>query len=551
MSFASNLLAAFTQLGTDYKAIMAAIAAGGGGGGPTVFKPWFRYRFTVAGDTIAYDYEPGLINVYKDGHLLRPDEDYDSTSGDEIVFVQEQEAGVEIDVQAYSLEGLDAANARVRIDVTATTQGQTSFTGLSFPTGEVDIYRLGWILPKAAYTENGTSFTLAEGADLGDEFTIIANRLIPTGSFVTSTELTAVTGLLSNLVKPERTNLVAAINSINRMKPIARTLNVPITEADNGDFIRLTGTFSQSFDTVPEGFWVLLNNASTGEITLATDGVTYPMYSGEVRCVYKTATRLDSFVINPFEKIYTSSGTFSKSPGYRYFDGFGWGAGAGGGKSNNATYNCSGGGGGACKPIYLKASALATTENVTIGAGGTPTTTAGQGGQGGDSYIGTLWRAYGGGPGGGSNANNITGGGGGGGGHSAGGAASTSQDGMGGGPYPYVISIGPTSGNAGFGGGGDGGTRSSRNAAYGGGAGGDGDGTSTAAAGKSIFGGGGGGGSANAPGGTSDFGGRGGQGNATTDGEDGVAPGGGGGATRTGSRSGAGARGEIRIRGVI
>lgn len=548
MSTFSKALQAVQAIGVDIKALYAAIAGlGGGGGGPATFKPWFRYKFTSTGYEFNYAHEPGFINIYREGHLLRPTEDYDDTDPTKIVFIEEQESGVEVDIQPYSLEGIDAANARVRLDLVADSANQTSFTDLVFPTGQVDVFVNGWCLPSSAYVEDGVSITLDDGVDIGDEITILANKLVPLGSFMSQAETIQITGNKLDLIKPGPMNLVEAINLSNRLVMLPRTINVPITDANNGDYIRLDGTFSQSFDTVPEKFWVMLHNVGTGEITVNTDGVTYPMYPGELRVVYKTSVRLDSFVKIPFEKIFTTSSTFSKPPGYRYFDGLGWAAGAGGGKSGNASYHASGGGGGACKPIYLKYSALGTTENIIIGAGGTPTTSAGAGGVGGNSSIGSLWTVYGGGPGNGNGGGDITGGGGGGGALSAGATAGNTQDGQGGQPYSFVFSIGYTSGGAGFGGGGDGSTRASRNSAWGGAAGGDFNGNN---AGKGVYGAGGGGGDGQ-PGGTSDFGGPGGAGGTTGDGGDGVVPGGGGGATRTGSRSGAGARGEIRLKGVI
>lgn len=51
--------------------------------------------------------------------------------------------------------------------------------------------------------------------------------------------------------------------------------------------------------------------------------------------------------------------------------------------------------------------------------------------------------------------------------------------------------------------------------------------------------------------GTSRLGGNGGAASSSGNGTAGVAPGGGGGATQTGSQSGAGARGECRVKGVI
>ena len=50
---------------------------------------------------------------------------------------------------------------------------------------------------------------------------------------------------------------------------------------------------------------------------------------------------------------------------------------------------------------------------------------------------------------------------------------------------------------------------------------------------------------------TSVFGGAGGNASVASNGSDGTAPGGGGGATKSGTTSGAGARGELRIWGIV
>ena len=310
----------------------------------------------------------------------------------------------------------------------------------------------------------------------------------------------------------------------------ARTSNTILGAADKGKLIDITsGTFSQTFDavaTLGDGWFCYLRNSGTGDITLDPDGAetidglaSYVMYPGEVRLVQCDGTALRSIVLNAFYKTFTSSGTFTKAPGYSRFDGLLWAAGGSGAK--NSSY-VTGGGGGACAPISFPFSKIGATEVVTIGAGGSPSATA-SGNAGGDSSFGALVAAYGG---------------------KAAGTAGTAGDG-GSSLYSGVTSgdtdsavLGGANGLAFvafYGGGGGSGTSAGRGRAVFGGAGGAGINSSTALPVHSA----------------TIYGGAGGASGDAVNGSDGVAPAGGGGSTRTGTQSGAGARGELRIWGVI
>jgi hypothetical protein len=179
-----------------------------------------------------------------------------------------------------------------------------------------------------------------------------------------------------------------------------------------------------------------------------------------------------------------------------------WGAGGGGGGGSSlatatTTKGGAGGGGGCFVERIFRASDLASSESVTIGAGGAAGTGAtaggsgGDGGVGGNTTFGSLLTGYGGGGGrGGQNSALATGGGGGGGGHSAGTSGNSTNAGVGGtpavaGPGFDVQGINGTVGAGGshyghLGGGGGGG---STNAAT----------PTSNAGGGSLFGGGGGG----------------------------------------------------------
>ena len=342
----------------------------------------------------------------------------------------------------------------------------------------------------------------------------------------------------------------------------ARTSNTQITVNDKGNLIDITsGTFTQTFDacsSLGAGWYAYIRNSGTGDITLdpngseTIDGLTsYVMYPGEARLVQCDGTGFNSVVLNPFYRTFTASGTFTKPPGYNLFAGYLWGAGGGGGKLNDSSYYCGGGGGGACVAFTLPSSSFGASETITIGAGGTgPTANNTAGGVGGNSTVGSLVTSYGGGGGGLANpgATNSAYGGGGGGWSSAGGTGNTSgSSGVPGLPYVVVNSI--NYGGVGFGGGtGGNGNTYEKDSTWGGGGGGS---SNNANGGSSLYGGGGGGSNFPTSGGTSKYGGSGGSGATTTSGVDGSAPGGGGGATQTGTKAGTGARGELRIWGVI
>lgn len=322
---------------------------------------------------------------------------------------------------------------------------------------------------------------------------------------------------------------------------VSRSSNTDILEADYGTTFLLTGTFTQVWggatgQVTSNGWWCIIKNNGSGDITInpnsprLVDGLTgYIMYPGEVRRFSYDGTNLTSIILQPFYRVWTTtaSNNFTKPPGYNYFEGLAWSGGASGAKQPSGTAALGGGGGG-CFPFKLRASDLSTTETITIGAGGAARTTNGGGNSGGETSIGS--RLF------------IAG-------------ASSNQ---GGSVAAYSGGSATTSASTSYGVGfeaGVGTIDNDRGSVYGGAASStNGNDLNVNSIGRSIYGAAHGG-SLNAsnltqgvP--TSLYGGAGGAASAASNGTDGTIPGGGGGATQTGTQSGAGARGEVRMWGV-
>jgi len=295
-----------------------------------------------------------------------------------------------------------------------------------------------------------------------------------------------------------------------------KTTGYTLVSGDQGNLIDYTtGGATLAFTaaaTLGAAWWCEIRNSSSGDVTLDPSGAetidglaTFVMYPGEHRRVFCTGTAFFSLVLNPFYKVFASSGTFTKPPGYNLFGGLLWGSGGGGAVGASAP----GGGGGACAPFTLPASAFGASETVTIGAASAGSTT-GTPTAGTASTLGALVRANG-------------------------AAATTASNGG----TAYHASNLAFSGVAQL---------------------------TSGASGPSMFGGGAGdqsasgygtvyGGAAGAKQGSTaiptTFGGAGGAAGTTGVGGNGVAPGGGGGATNSGANGGAGAAGELRIWGML
>lgn len=336
------------------------------------------------------------------------------------------------------------------------------------------------------------------------------------------------------------------------IQTVTRTSNTILDADNNSNLIDITsGTFTQTFTsaaTLGNGWFCYIRNSGTGDITLdpagseTIDGLTsFKMYPQELRLIQSDGTNLISTVLKSFYKTFTASDTFTKPPGYTSLAGMLWGGGGAGGLSNYS--NGSGGGGGACNIFNVPSSTLSLSCSVVIGAGGAAQTTGGSAAaSGGTSSLDSMLYAYG---GGGGITNSYSypspSGGGGGGVFSAGGSGYASNTPLSLGGEPRINVSQSTLSNPGFGGSSSG--QSTNGVAFAGG--GNGAGTNvTAGGGNSVYGGAGGSGSAYVIAGISEFGGDGGSTG------DGAIPGGGGAGTKS-SPSGAGARGELRIWGIV
>lgn len=321
----------------------------------------------------------------------------------------------------------------------------------------------------------------------------------------------------------------------------ARTSNTILAGADNAKLIDITAnTFTQTFTaaaTLGSGWFVWIRNSGTGDITLDPNGAelidglaSYIMYPGEVRFIQCDGSAFTSYVIHGFKRTYTANGTFTKPPGYQEFGGLVWSGGASGQRTNNANVASSGGAGGGCGDFRLPSSAFGTTESITVGAGGTAVSGVAVGNVGNNSSIGSIFTVYAGlsFSAGGSIRSGLVGS------TPSTGGNIANPSGYEGGHSDTIASPTVWGGAAPSN---DGSSAVVPSAIYGGAAGGSVD----AATSTDLV---------RAPG-TSVFGGAGGAGSKAGNGTDGTAPGGGGGATRTGTQSGAGARGEVQIWGIV
>lgn len=345
----------------------------------------------------------------------------------------------------------------------------------------------------------------------------------------TQAEMEAGTEVAVRSMSPLRVAQAINVLAGSNLLRSARTSNTALATTDKGKLIDITsGTFTQTFadaSTLGDGWFCYIRNSGTGDITLdpnaaeLIDGLSsYIMYPGEVRLVQCDGATLRSVVLSAFYKTITSSATFTKPPGYSAFEGLAWSGGQSGQKLSGAV-DKKGGMGGGCFPFHIRSDLVPTSVSVVIGAGGAKSANNLHN-PGGNTTFGTLLTVYG----AGVNGADV--------------------------PGSVCLWRSVASGQPGnFEGGGTGTSGNARDSVFGGG-----NHSTTllsgANGGGSIYGGGAGQGVTSTgqivSAGASVFGGSGG----TGQGADGAVPSGGG-AWSDSINSGAGARGELRIWGII
>ena len=210
----------------------------------------------------------------------------------------------------------------------------------------------------------------------------------------------------TQLMTPLRVAQYLTIQPKGEIKRLARTSNVKLTAAEFGRFIDITsGTFTQTFDpaaSLGEGWFCYLKNSGSGDVTLdpnaseTLDGQTsFIMYPGEVRLLLCDGTVLRSVVLNAFYKVFSSSGSFKKPPGYTGFEVevIGGGAGGNGGRptiiggTSAQTRNAQPGGaaGRRLAPVFFASGELEDSSTVVVGSGGNGGASNANGGAGGAS----------------------------------------------------------------------------------------------------------------------------------------------------------------------
>lgn len=317
----------------------------------------------------------------------------------------------------------------------------------------------------------------------------------------------------------------------NTLTRSARTSNTILAGADNATFIDITsGTFSQTFTaaaTLANSWYCYIRNSGTGDITVDPNGAelidgvaSYVMLPNECRLVICDGVGFYTQIISPFAMTITANRSVAQAPGYNYFEGIAW-SGAASGQRTAAPGISLGGPGGGAFPFQIPTSSWGATQAIVVGAGGAAVSGVANGNVGNDTTIGSFIVVKG---------ASFT----------QGGAINGTQGGAGNANARGFESPTVNSG-------------ASYSAVW---AGSVGDSSGGIAGGISIYGGGCGGsvkdgiGGLTSPG-TSANGGTGGIAGSGVNGTAGTVPAGGGGASAGGTNSGAGARGEVRIWGVL
>ena len=348
--------------------------------------------------------------------------------------------------------GAIQASVSIIREVQTATASQTVFTltnTYKVGTNTLMVYRNGSRLLNSEYTEtNANTVTLASASNAGDkvlfEIGVVSAGTTTSAGLITFNPVgniaaTNVQEAIAELETEKQAALVSGTNirMINgssllgsgnlvisgaEVVRVARTSNTQITSANRGNLIDITsGTFTQTFDaaaTLGNGWFCYIRNSGTGDITLdpnaseQIDGLTsYVMYPGEVRLVQCDGTGFNSVVLSSFYRTFTTSGTFTKPPGYDAFSCYvlAGGGGGGAGSANGSGRGGNGGGGGGSLIGTYPSANIASSETITVGSGGAGgSSSEAAGSNGGNSSFGAWLVASGGGGGGGGRPFNTS-----------------------------------------------------------------------------------------------------------------------------------------------
>ena len=128
-------------------------------------------------------YNPANVEIHLNGIKLIPGSDYSALDGTTVQLTSAAQLGDDLNITSnnpinptLSLVNSVAATTLTRVEQSITaTAGQTSFTGLAYTPGSIDVLLNGvHLLPADYIATNGTSLTLNASAALGEILTVIS-----------------------------------------------------------------------------------------------------------------------------------------------------------------------------------------------------------------------------------------------------------------------------------------------------------------------------------------------------------------------------------------
>ena len=144
-----------------------------------------RQSFTATAGQTTFnirDYNPGYIEVYRNGARLEDDRDYTATTGNTLVLGTAATLNDNIDILFFEALNTQTSSKLVRQSETATAN-QTTFTITGgYDSGYIDIFQNGVKLSVGTdvTASNGSTIVLTEGAAVGDiiETTVFKNVIL-------------------------------------------------------------------------------------------------------------------------------------------------------------------------------------------------------------------------------------------------------------------------------------------------------------------------------------------------------------------------------------